>query len=88
MSAVGIGLAWAFITIASCVALSASALAGSSHELEVDPRGLHLSSTQWPSGGTHWPAFELAPTSPVLRCSPSVAHMQAGPSRLEPVLLS
>ncbi|HEV3071556.1 MAG TPA: hypothetical protein VGY76_09060 [Solirubrobacteraceae bacterium] len=88
MSAVGIGLAWAFITLASCVALSASALASSRRELEVDPRGLNLPSTHWPPDGTHWPAFELAPTSPVLRCSPSVARMQAGPSRLEPVLSS
>ena len=88
MSAVGIGLAWAFITIASFVALSASALASSSCELEVDPRALHSGGTYWPAGGTHWPALELAPTSSVLRRSPSVARMHAGPSRLEPVLLS
>lgn len=87
MSAVGIGLAWAFITIASFVALSASALARSSHELEVDPRGLHL-SMPWPAESTHWPAIEMAPTSPVLRSSPSVARMQVGLGRIEPVLLS
>jgi hypothetical protein len=87
MSAVGIGLAWAIITIASFVALSASALARSSDELEVDLRGPH-GSTRWPAGSAHWPALEMTPTSPVLRSSPSVVRMHAGPSRLEPVLLS
>src|SRR4029077_8107866 len=89
MSAVGIGLAWAFITIASFVALSASALARSSHELEADPRGLH-GGTHWPAGRAAWPALETPPASPVLRSSPSVVHMHPGssPPRLEPLLSS
>lgn len=80
MSAVGIGLAWAFMAMAAFVALSASALARTRHELEIDPRSPHT--------GSHWPEIEVAPTSPVLRSSPSVARMQLPTSRLEPALLS
>ena len=81
MSAVGIGLAWAFITSAAFVALSASALARTRHELEIEPRSLHTS--------TQWPAIEVAPTNTVLRSSPSVVRMQASTaSRRESVLLS
>lgn len=86
MSAVGIGLAWAFIAAAAFAAFSNSLLARTRHELEVDPRVQHLS--------THWPAIEVAPTNAVLRSSPSVARMQlptSHPKRvhhLEPVLLS
>jgi hypothetical protein len=80
MSAVGIGLAWAFITSAAFVALSASALARTRHELEVDPRSLHTN--------TQWPVIEVSPTNTVLRSSPSVVRMQAGTSRREGILLS
>jgi hypothetical protein len=80
MSALGIGLAWAFMAMAAFVALSASALANTRHELEIDPRG--------PQTSSHWPEIEVSPTSPVLRSSPSVARMQLPTSRLEPVLLS
>ena len=80
MSAVGIGLASAFITTAAFVALSASALARTRNELEVDPRGSHSC--------TQWPAIGVAPTNAVLRSSPSVVRMQAGTSRHEGILLS
>lgn len=80
MSAVGIGLAWAFMAMAAFVALSASAPARTRHELEVDPRSPHP--------GSHWPQIEVAPTNAVLRSSPSVAHMQLATGGLEPVLLS
>lgn len=88
MSAVGIAVAWAFITIASFAALSASALARTRHDLEVTPRGLPT-STRWPAGAhAQWPAIEAAPASAVLRSSPSVTRMYALPNRFEPVLLS
>lgn len=83
MSAVGIGLAWAFMAMAAFMALSASALAKTRHELEVDPRGArggHLSA--------HWPELEVSLRSPVLRSSPSVSRMHLSKSHLEPVLLS
>jgi hypothetical protein len=88
MSAVGVGVAWALITIASFAALSASALARSRHDLEVAPGGLPT-SMRWPAGEhAQWPAIEVAPTSPVLRSSPSVTRLHSLPSRFEPVLLS
>lgn len=80
MSAVGIGLAWAFITTASFMALSMSALARTRNELEVDPRGPHTS--------TQWTMIEAPPTNAVLRSSPSVVRRQTPAARLEPVLLS
>jgi|GEM_PF-5813537 len=81
MSAVGIGLAWAFITSAAFVALSASALARTRHELEVDPHS--------PATNTQWPAIvEMSPTHAVLRSSPSVARMQPGAISPDAVLSS
>src|ERR1700689_1573153 len=40
VATVGIGLAWAIMATAAFVALSATALAHSRHELEVDPQGV------------------------------------------------
>jgi hypothetical protein len=80
MSAVGIGLAWAFITSAAFVALSASAFARTRHELEVDPRSLRANAQS--------PVIEVVPANNVLRSSPSVARMQDGRHRHDAVLLS
>jgi hypothetical protein len=80
MSAVGIGLVWAFITSAAFVALSASALARTRHELEVDPRS--------PRTSTQWPVIEVSPANTVLRSSPSVARMQEDSGRRDAILLS
>jgi hypothetical protein len=98
MSAVGIGLAWAIMAAAAFAALSASALARTRHELEIDPRSSHTRNSHtglhwpeieasWPEMEAAWPQIEVSPTSPALRCSPSVAHMRLSTSHLEPVLL-
>ncbi len=83
MSAVGIGLAWALMAMAAFMALSASALAKTRHELEVDPRAARGGRPSVP-----WPEMEASPASPVLRSSPSVSRMHLSHSHLEPVLLS
>ncbi len=83
MSAVGIGLAWAFIAMAAFMALSASALAKTRHELETDPRAARGGRPSAP-----WPELEVSPASPVLRSSPSVSRMHLSQSQFEPVLLS
>jgi hypothetical protein len=105
MSAVGIGLAWAIMAAAAFAALSASALARTRHELEIDPRSSHTRNSHtglhwpeieaswpemeasWAEMEAAWPQIEVSPTSPALRCSPSVAHMRLSTSHLEPVLL-
>ncbi len=93
VATVGIGLAWAIMAAAAFIALSASALAHSRHELEVDPGGAtatapHAAARGRSHGGSegaivraqahaHWPAIETIPTSAVLRSSPSAAYMRA-----------
>jgi hypothetical protein len=89
MSAVGIGLTWAFITVAAFAALSTSGLARTRHELEVDPRGPHLTNlTSSAETAEQWPAIEVVPTSAVLRSSPSVARMQSNAGGHDAILLS
>jgi hypothetical protein len=83
MSALGIGLAWALMAMAAFMALSASALAKTRHELEVEPRAARAGRASAP-----WPEMEVPPASPVLRSSPSVSRMHLSQSHLEPVLLS
>jgi hypothetical protein len=103
MSTVGIvGLAWALMTTAAFAALSASAMARTRHELEVDPRGANSEGTlarehsqsvpmRAPAhtyARAQWPAIEMTPASPVLRSSPSVARMHAIAGRAGPINLS
>jgi hypothetical protein len=73
------------MAVAAFMALSASALARSSHELEVEPRN-SPASAQWPEIELAWPQIEVAPTSPVLRSSPSVSRMHLSKSQHEPAL--
>jgi hypothetical protein len=99
-----VGLAWALMTTAAFAALSASATARTRHELEaeVDPQGSNIQVTPAREQSqsvplrasahshtrAHWPAIEVAPTSPVLRSSPSVAQMYATAGRVGSIHLS